>query len=343
MISNTPSYEFILRQFQTCGGLYILGAGVSAGAAPLGMDFWISTPTDYLGNVGSFSVDIPMHSELTQTMISKWSQSPAAQKAPSESLEVLQRIPDYFARLYLKHCLSEFRFSGRQNDSYRIFQYFYPSLILNYNHDGLAADYVGQFHHVLDMHGTIDSRYGSPRMHELIAAVREYDLPDIPDGILMGVPESYCDVERQLSKVARAVTVSPPDFIAIIGYSFAKNEGYYNDHISLDRFLHMHRHFRGNIYVIDPDPDALQDLIGDGLKSQNVFAVNACWNVLACAFMKSQRVHRDQKSLNYVYQQVLDTFGSKVVFPLVRADGAARSGVDRQGSRRRGRDVARSR
>ncbi|MDP2046058.1 MAG: hypothetical protein Q8L00_07595 [Deltaproteobacteria bacterium] len=329
-----PSYEFILGQFRALRGLYILGAGVSTGSAPLGKAFWTTAPLDYLRNLGSFSADIPVHAELTQKMIDNSRSLSMSEIFPDRPIRfgiedsliqraILQRMPNCYARLYLKHCLSKFRFSGRQSDSYHIFRTFRRSLILNYNHDGLAADFLGQFHHVLDMHGTIDRRYGSPQMYELIDAVREYDLPDKHDGITMGVPESYFDKElaHKLLKAAREVSIFPPNFLAIIGYSFAQNERGYDDRVSLDCFLHTHRNFHGNIYVIGPRSDALddlKDLIADGLKSKKVFRIRAFWNLLSHAFMKAQRVQSGRKSLDYVYNQILDTFGSEAVFPLSR-------------------------
>jgi hypothetical protein len=62
------SYEFILRHFRARRGLYILGAGASAGIAPLGPAFW-PAPTDYLQQFRSFPAIIPQHDELTTGMI----------------------------------------------------------------------------------------------------------------------------------------------------------------------------------------------------------------------------------------------------------------------------------
>lgn len=329
MTSNIPSYEYLLRQFQTYRGLYILGAGVSAGAAPLGDAFWTAAPLDYLCNLGSFSADIPVHSELTQRMIDisrrhilESRDIRIGNEYPLIRLEILQRMPDYYARLRLKYCLSKFRFSGRQIDSYRIFQTFHRSVIMNYNHDGLAKDCLGNFHNVLDMHGTIDHIYGSPRMYEIIEDVRDYDLPEIHDGIIIGVPESYFDpyLAHQLLKVAREVSIFPPNFLAIIGYSFAQNERGYDDQVSLDCFLHTHRNFHENIYVIGPKSDGkldtLKDLIADGLKSNNVFRICAYWNALSHAYMIALRIQRGRKSLSYIHDQILDTFGSEAIFPI---------------------------
>lgn len=115
----------------------------------------------------------------------------------------------------------------------------------------------------------------------------------------------------------------PSQFLAIIRYRFAQNErGYYDDQVSLDCFLHTHRNFHGNIYVIGPksdrELDTLKDLIADGLKSKNVFRICAYWNVLSHAYIIAYKIQRGRKSLNYVYNQILDTFGSEAVFPLSR-------------------------
>ena len=137
----------------------------------------------------------------------------------------------------------------------------------------------------------------------------------------MGVPESWFDqkfdqklARRRLLEVAKF----SPDFIAIIGYSFAQNPKGYDDHVSLNCFLDTRRNFRGNIYVIGPQPDELRNLIAERIKSKNVFGVQAFWNVLAHAFMKKLRDQNGRRSLNYVYDQILGLSGSDIVFPRIR-------------------------
>jgi hypothetical protein len=189
-------------------------------------------------------------------------------------------------------------------------------MISNYNHDGLAADFAGQIHRVVDMHGTIAPGYGSPHTCELIESLRDCHLPDAPDDILMGVPESWDD--QNLARRLLKVTKFSPDFIAIIGYSFAQTPEGYDDHVSLSCFLETRRNFRGNIYVIGPQPVELRDLIADRIKSKNVFGVQAFWNVLAHTFMKDLRDQNGRRSLNYVYDQILGLSGSDIVFPRIR-------------------------
>jgi hypothetical protein len=59
-----PSYEFMLKHFRARPGLYILGAGASAGEAPFGENFMLGPALDYIPR--GFPVDIPTHSELSQ-------------------------------------------------------------------------------------------------------------------------------------------------------------------------------------------------------------------------------------------------------------------------------------
>jgi hypothetical protein len=130
----------------------------------------------------------------------------------------------------------------------------------------------------------------------------------------MGVRESYSD--EQLANNLLKVAQFCPDFISIIGYSFAYKKGTeHDDHISLECFLSTHRHFRGNIYVIDPHPDALQHTLGDRLKSNNVFSIPQRWNLLAHAFAKASLDEGDRRSLSYVCADLFDRFEGDVVFP----------------------------
>lgn len=310
-------YESILSDFKKLSGLYILGAGVSAGAVPLGNEFWTNALMDYLANSGSYPVEIPNHSELIQGMIKNYFR---IYPAPSDYLkpELVLRMPDHFARLYLKHYLSKFCFSRQQIDSYCIFQFFYPSLICNYNHDGLIHSFANRFHRILDMHGVIPNEYGAPHFCNLLDISRELDivLPNLSDGLLMGVRESFLDSKLvyKLMDVARF----SPNFIAIIGYSFAQNGVLYDDSISLKYFLNSRHGYQGNIYVIDPNPDNLRDLIADSIKSNKVFSIPVYWNLLAHVFRNAVKYQGDKKSMSYRYNKILDSYGSNQIFPLVQ-------------------------
>jgi hypothetical protein len=195
----SPSYEFILRHFQARPGLYILGAGTSAGSAPLGVAFWRSAALDYLRNFGSFPASIPTQAELTTRIINNASNLtvndiwPEREIRPGTEIlpypEILRRLPGLFVRFHLKHVLSAARYRVAQsasslNHSYGVFQHFHPSMIANYNHDGLAEHFCGNVHAVLDMHGTIEPGYGAPSIAEFVGQLRDVDLPEPTDNLL---------------------------------------------------------------------------------------------------------------------------------------------------------------
>ena len=181
-----PSLEFLFRQYRSYSGLYVLGAGTSAGTAPLGRAFWTASSLDFLRNLGGFSASIPVHSELTQRIIDGSSDLSLSEIFPGREFrfqdqrslyqEILERLPNYFARTHLKHLLAKANFYGRQSESYRIFRCFRPSLIANYNHDGLAARLAAAGHRVVEMHGSVERGYGSPQVAQFLEQAREYHL-----------------------------------------------------------------------------------------------------------------------------------------------------------------------
>jgi hypothetical protein len=325
---NVLSYECLLRRLRSYSGLYLMGAGASAGIAPLGRSFWTAAPLDFLQNLSGFSAQKPDHSALTQHIIKNSRDIRMSEIFPGREIrpgttdlpyrEILHRIPNYYARLVLKHRLARANFEAFPIDNYSVFEFFRPSLIATYNHDGLASRLCGRRHRVLDMHGSVGREFGSPQVKAFIEQVREYHLPEASDGILMGVPESPW---RDRGLVLKLLEIGRfrPAFIAIIGYSFARNAEGHDDHVSLDYFEHRFNDFQGSVYVIDPEPDYLRDMLSERLKSRGIMGVRARWNVLAHAFMKS--VHAPcgcgRLSINYDYESLLDVHGGGIAFPLV--------------------------
>lgn len=321
-----PSLEFMLREFRRYPGLYVLGAGASAGAAPLGRAFWTASSLEFLRNLRGFSASIPVHSELTRRMIEGSRELTVSEIFPGRELrledekslclEILERLPNYFARTYLKHLLAKANFTGRQSDSYRIFRCFRPSLIANYNHDGLATRLAATRHRVVEMHGGVERGYGSPQMAKFLEQAREYHLVDAEDGLVMGLPESYLDLK--LARNLQIIGACSPAFVAIIGYSFARYSDRHDDQVSLDYFKMRFQGFPGSIYVIDPAPEYLQETLADAIRSNQVFPVRAYWNVLANVFMRMANEPMPLKSLSYLHEQILDRFGSGFMFPLIQ-------------------------
>jgi len=166
--------------------------------------------------------------------------------------EFLERMPNHYARIHLKSLLARAVHDNRRCDNYQVFRYFASSILANYNHDGLAGRFCGPQHRILDMHGVVHPGYGSPEMMDFIGIASEYHVADAPDDILMGEPEDFdsAALERKLDIVVK----SDPTFIAVIGYTFAKNPKVpaFDDWVSLCRLSERFRRFRGNVYVIAP-------------------------------------------------------------------------------------------
>ncbi len=322
-----PSYECLLTRLRTESGLYVLGAGVLAGITPLGRSFWTAAPLDFLRNLAGFSAEIPNHSALTRQILENSRGITISDIFPGREIrpgswdypywEILQRIPGCYARILLKHLLAKANFTALQNDSYGVFNFFRPSVIANYNHDGLGTRFCGQRHRVLNMHGSVGREFGSPQIEASIEQAREYHLPEVSDGILMGIPKSWRD--RGLALKLLEIGRFSPAFIAIIGYSFARSAKGHDDHVSLAYFDHIFQGFQGQVYVIDPEPDYLREMLSERLKLRGIIGVRARWNVLAHALTESLRAPCGcgRRSINYVYESLLDIHGGGIAFPLV--------------------------
>jgi hypothetical protein len=238
--SDAPSYELILRHFQARRGLYLLGAGASAGLVPIGGNLFRIAALDWLRSFSGFSPGIPAHSLLGQRIIepalgiSMFELTgreirPGTELYPIEA--VLRRLPDNAARLRILIEMAKFRFSGLATDNYRVFGRFHPSLILNYNLDGLVADQCGGQHRVINVHAIVDPWYGSPSAESIMPAIRQFNFSLPADDLILCVPEHHED--EGLKKRLQMTGAFSPDFIAIIGYRFAKVGNQYDDYVSL--------------------------------------------------------------------------------------------------------------
>jgi hypothetical protein len=323
MLLRPTSYGTILRQFRSGRVLYILGAGASSGHVPLSVGLLQAPALDYaLGD--SFPALVSEQSGLTRKSVATVTGSnlhtalslifpdrvvrPGTVVFPLE--EMAQRQPDGFTLLHMMHGLAKPRFWKQQSDNYLAFRFLRPSVILNYNLDGLASDLCSS-HKVITPHGTVDPGYGSPRIADLLTKLREFNIPVSPDNVTLCVPES--DTDACLKSLLRDAYRQTPDFVAVIGYSFGRNGDAFDDHVSWEFFRKAFPDFSGDIYVIDPEPADLSSRISDARKSKNVFGVRAYWNVLAHAFVEVLSDKPCRRSLNYLYNHFLDTSGVGVI------------------------------
>lgn len=323
-----PTLEHLFARLCTHTGLFVVGAGASAGSSPLGRDFWRAAPLDYLRDLRSFSAVVTPRAPLTQRMIGQSAiqiediiRNHSFNPDNDDRLlrEILLRLPDAFARLHLMHALARARYlaqtDGVVTDSYRVFRKFYPSVIADYNHDGLAREFSGVRHSIVEMHGTIHPAYGSPEFGAWISTLREFDIASRPDDLVMGLPESWSDARlyRRLSWVMSR----EPQHVAIIGYSFAQMGSGYDDAVTLACFVQRFKHYPGAIFVISPDPTHLCDMLVDALEINTVYPIQRYWNVLAHAYLETQRNPDAFRSLDHAHGILYDRYGSARAFPIL--------------------------
>jgi len=328
MSSLSPlTLESLLKRFQARRGLFILGAGASAGAVSFGNDFLIDPALDYVRG-SSFPVDLPNPSELTEKIIRVAGPALHSRLFPHRVLrpgsddflcnEKLARLPHSYALMDLKHYLAKDSFAGRPLDNYTAFRFFAPSLLLNYNLDGLAAAHCADVHLVLHPHGIVPDGWGSPDIAKFVEVLRDFDLPLPPDGLVISVKETLGD--KWLAICLDKMATFSPDYVAIIGYTFGRNDIGHDDWISLAWFEVAFRDFPGNIYIIDPNPEPLSAILSERLKSTRVIGIRAYWNVLSSLFIKAARSGDLERSLNWHHEDILDRLGGHIAFPLNRND-----------------------
>ena len=282
---------------------------------------------DYLRDLRSFPAIVTPRTPLTQRMID-YSGIAGGDIFPDREFrpgtdeypfgEILKRLPDGFAREQLKHVLARPRYAARTNgtvtDSYRVFRNFHPSVIADYNHDGLAQEFCGSNHAIVEMHGSIDPVYGAPESRAWISILREFDIILPPDGLIMGLPESWADVSlyRRLSWVMSNM----PMHVAIVGYSFARMGNGYDDAVTLANFVQRFKHYSGAVLIFGPDPTQLCEMLSDALEIKTIYPIKRYWNVLAHAYCETLRDPNKFISLDHAYGDIFNRHGSDIIFPI---------------------------
>lgn len=276
-------------QLGSHSGLFLVGAGASAGWSPLGQAFWSGSQWEYIRKANSIPVHAPLHQPLTQRMID-FSDHQIRQSGGDLLNEAIRRrMPNGFARANLMHSLAKPRYlvqtEGRVTDSYRVFNTFAPSVIADYNHDGLAQEFCGKQHAIVEMHGAIDPSYGSPETGRWVSRIMDFDVALPPDDLIMGIPETWTDLALY-QRLTNVLSCSPR-YVAIIGYSFAQMGENYDDAVSLACFIQKFKHYTGTIFVIGPEPESLSEMLSEVLQIRTIFPIARYWNVLSHAYLVS--------------------------------------------------------
>ena len=221
--------------------------------------------------------------------------------------EILDRLPHGGADAAYKHLLAVQRFAQRRFPSYTMLRAFWPSILLNYNLDGLAADTCGDHHLVVPMHGSVPADYGSPAGREIARSLQEYRIELPYDGLHPIGPELVTDAALQCR--LRYMEWRDATFAMIVGYSFGRFEGGYDDNLSLASFIRRFRDKPIDIYICDPYPIELAGMLGEKLRSKRVHTFPIYWNILASGFTQVLAGVLDIADLAFIHEVTLDRHG----------------------------------
>jgi hypothetical protein len=324
-MNSRVDLESVLRDLQSLPGLYLLGAGMSAGLVPFRTSFMTAPAVDYIRNSGGFPAERPRQNMRTQRVRRAAAALSLSDYFPDRELcpgtaddfplrEMLERLNDTHVYLHMAHLLTRARATQRRSDSYEIFRRFPASLLLNYNLDGLAQTLCGRRHRILAMHGTFPTAYGDEGFERVLDSAREWGFALEPDANLLCEPERLEDLA--LARKLIAAFRFRAGVAALVGYSFGRQGETFDDRISLEGLITGLRGFRGPVYIFDPSPEPVRDMIADAIQSNAVIGVPVYWNVFAHAARTRLDKTDTGISLHYRCEQILDCFGAGRSFPL---------------------------
>jgi hypothetical protein len=273
-----------------------LGAGASAGIVPFGLRFIAAPSLDFLEKFTALSVSRTKQDLLTQRSVEAAMPSLLSQRGERGfDLEMRKAALAHIPNSVLVHELGKARLKQLKEylryHNYGIFEYFPPTVLLNYNLDGIAGDICGGCHRVIPVHGTVKAHLGAPGIADLLGKVRDFGFDINFDDLLLCVPEPVLGEPDHAKLVTR---LSPmwsfePDFVAICGYSFASPDPTsglrHDDRESLRLFVDRFRDYSGPIYVLNPDR-SIKEMIEERLKSPHVIWIPGKWNVLSAAMVE---------------------------------------------------------
>ncbi|GAB9109835.1 hypothetical protein [Bradyrhizobium diazoefficiens] len=295
-------------------------------------------PLEFLANWTSLSTSRTKHDLLTRRAIEAAMPSLLARRGDPRfdigmAKAVLAHMPNGLSTWHLVHELGKARLKQLRGDlryrNYGIFEFFPPTVLLNYNLDGIAGDICGSRHLVVPVHGTVKAHLGQTDVADLLVRMRDFGSEVGFDDLLLCVPEPTFGEPGHQELVRR---LSPtwsfePDFIAICGYSFASldpSSGLrHDDHESLRLFVERFRNYAGPIYVLNPDR-SIMEMIEHRLKSRNVIWIGEKWNLLSAAMIDRIVGGSRAEPLKDACSRLNDDTGGTVALPSPRGPFAGR-------------------
>jgi len=233
---------------------------------------------------------------------------------------VLARMPAAYVNFHMVHAIGKARLDQQVKNlryrNYSVFDSFQPTVLLNYNLDGVATDVCGARHRVVPVHGTVKAHLGSRDTAALVARLRDMDIDFRFDDLLLCVPElSFGDPgQRDLMRRLAPMWSFEPDFVAVCGYSFASLDPttglLFDDHESLRLFVERFKDYTDPVFVLNPNP-ATMEMLEHRLRSRLVVDVPYNWNVLSTVMVGRVRGSSwASESLRDAYYRLIDDLDS---------------------------------
>lgn len=311
---QTHSLSTLLWRLRKEAALYLFGAGASAPVVPLAPELLLATANSYW-DLGSFPVEPTPPTILTERVLAQAHSHnfldretrPGTDRLPY--MEMLTRLGHGGALAQYIHFLAIQRSMRRRIQNYLVLRSFQRSLLLTWNLDGLAKDTCGDWHRVIEAHGGVPREYGSPASAKWVRVIQEYRLEVADHGLHPIGPETLHNPSLQHTLLA--IQQCTPAFILIVGYSFGLFEGRYDDQLALTTFVNRFRDVPIDVYICDPQPQALAEMLRAELRSNRILTFPVYWNALAWVFTEAMVGNIDLNQLHYFHELVLDARGPR--------------------------------
>ncbi len=283
-------------------GLYVLGAGASSPLVPLASMFGSEVGRLYLSG-SSFPINAPPKDIRSNKIIRD---ALSRQKPRTVESELLARMSTGYALYASRYLLARPAALNLHPNNYAVFDLFPPSIIWNFNHDGLAERMCAPRHQIFNEHGVVHSAYGSDFGRASMNFAQEFDpiAKDVHELMFEPEPEAFYD---------RAI----PDldtcrFVAMIGYSFARTDNGFDDTASLYRLCEALRASPRPVVIIDPSPELTVELVRDWVKSNRVYSYSLYWNVYSRVLLRALIASGEKRSIDVAYGLELNSIGPLV-------------------------------
>lgn len=296
------NFDALIDLFRRTRGLYVVGAGASRPHAPLGGELDIGVIRHY-ADIGSYSVMLAHSHPRLVRILSAYEKLIPFSNEPESLPALIRHMSTEQAFLSQLMQIAKVRAKGRSFEGVRVFREFRSGIVITYNVDGLLLDLPGNPHRIVDAHGSVPLFLASPSAASWIEpGVAEAIAPEFAY-INIDERERWNDL-RLATKLA-ALNLSSPDFVAIIGYTFARQQGgNFNDWVSLYRFCKRFALTRGTIFVIDPAPEQLAVSLHNALPAATIVCVPARWDLIAKAFFDVRASGRSDGTITGRYRSL---------------------------------------